>query len=342
MDETEVKPRLPQATETALQPATSRSRDSHEPSPRAEQASGSPVDHTSSVHGGENGHKPEQNGVGASQPLNLPFVGWGTSILGSPATSGGDQIALDALLSLGNEHATVFIDRNVHRGSVGSLVVHDAGSPPAVEEVPATHGGPAHSAAAAPSPAGSGLSEEVMFGLLKNYRYEVAPWVGGFPREAREAREASAVSSVSPSNSSQLDICDLGQTFGVAVPCLAAESGDVLQHVLTLSERSLRSNSKLEEPLIPEHLAPTHAHVHDGTSEEDRLLCSGLVGAAEVFTDTFFNSQDRDLRGFNDLTNELFLSDSASPVAIGSYYLLLRLGTSRSSCGPVKAMLVLT
>lgn len=115
----------------------------------------------------------------ADEP-HTPTAVWSPPVLGSPGSNRGDQIALDALLSLGNEHATVFIDRNVRPDSVSSGTFHEsqspivyrdalAGSDSFVQEIPFSSTVTHNSDLAIP--------EESEFRLLKHYRYEVAPWV---------------------------------------------------------------------------------------------------------------------------------------------------------------------
>jgi hypothetical protein len=119
----------------------------------------------------------------ADNAPSSPFTSWSPGILTSPRTSGGDQIALDALLSLGNEHATAFIDRNLHRNSVGSSTFPKPQNPAAFSDALTANKDTGHhtpfssTVPVLPPDTGADVTEESEFALLKHYRYEVAPWV---------------------------------------------------------------------------------------------------------------------------------------------------------------------
>ncbi|KAI0155587.1 hypothetical protein BJ166DRAFT_499609 [Pestalotiopsis sp. NC0098] len=177
-------------------------------------------------------HENAPHPIDSEQPRSS-FDSWSPEILASPGANGGDQIALDALLSLGNEHATAFIDRNVHRNSVSTASFHDPDrsviyhDPLTNAEEPTFHAPFSPSSAPDPVPE---VPEELEFSLMKHYRYEVAPW---------------------------LDICDLAQPFGMAIPCLATEYPAIFQALLDISARSLKAMTGMEKVLHSSYAVPT-------------------------------------------------------------------------------------
>ncbi|KAI1871713.1 hypothetical protein JX265_005699 [Neoarthrinium moseri] len=233
------------------------------------------------------------------QQAPTTFGGWNSSILSSPVTSGGDQIALDALLSLGNEHATAFVDSNLRRSSVASIPLIQAEIPAHIEDNSVNAGGSSHDIPVNINPPDHGIPDIPTFSLLKTYRYELAPW---------------------------LDICDLGQTFGMAVPCLATESGPVLQNILALSAAFTGASSKDGRTHIPSGLARFN---ESNTDPEERLLCMSLSRAGGIFNGDFGLNDGLDIHNILRTAHQDIGSTLASPVPVASYYVLIRLVVSR-------------
>jgi hypothetical protein len=76
------------------------------------------------------------------------------------------------------------------------------------------------------------LSADRTLELLSHFRYEIAPWV------SRPVPTESSMSYLS--NAYQLDICDMAQSFGVALPRVAMRSDSVRFAVLALASSSTR------------------------------------------------------------------------------------------------------
>lgn len=106
------------------------------------------------------------------------------------------QTALTVLLSLGNDEPP--------------QILHS----PSHERVAALHPPLVSSPSSAGASATGTISQETILQLLRQYRYQVAPW---------------------------LDICDMSQCFGLVVPRLAMESGSALHSLLALSSQSLQA-----------------------------------------------------------------------------------------------------
>ncbi|RNJ59594.1 hypothetical protein D7B24_002204 [Verticillium nonalfalfae] len=106
------------------------------------------------------------------------------------------QTALTVLLSLGNDEP--------------SQIIHS----PSHERVAALHPPLVSSPSSAGASVTGTISQETILQLLRQYRYQVAPW---------------------------LDICDMSQCFGLVVPRLAMESGSALHSLLALSSQSLQA-----------------------------------------------------------------------------------------------------
>lgn len=237
----------------------------------------------------------------AEQPI-ASFDRWSPEILASPSTNGGDQIALDALLSLGNEHATAFIDRNVHRNSVSSAGFHGSDRSVIYHDSLTNPEESAYDAPFSPtSPPVPGLDvpEELEFSLMKHYRYEVAPW---------------------------LDICDLAQTYGMAIPCLATESPAVLQGLLDISARSLKAVTGMDKM---SHLNSAMPAMIGEMSAEQRLLCASLRQATEPFAQDTFASESYVYGMTMGIAHDLLLERPTS-ISMAAYHVLLRLDMGKA------------
>ncbi|KAK9789091.1 hypothetical protein SCARD494_09290 [Seiridium cardinale] len=232
---------------------------------------------------------------------STPDTSWSPGILVSPGPSGGDQIALDALLSLGNEHATVFIDANLHRNSVSSpvfrrlhtpLVYHDALTS---NEGSVVHDIPLVSSSSVGS--GHKIPNELEFTLLKHYRYHVAPW---------------------------LDLCDLGQTFGMATPCLAIESDIIFRNLLALAACSMRETSSGEVALAIDNATLLRGSESHSSGAKEKLVCISLSRVRKVFDPQDGFSQDGVLDATVGAAYDLLLV-SPEPVSLSAYHLIVRL-----------------
>lgn len=230
------------------------------------------------------------------------FDSWSPEILASPGANGGDQIALDALLSLGNEHATAFIDRNLHRNSVSTASFHDPDrsviyhDPLTNTEEPTFHAPFSPSSAPDPEPE---VPEELEFSLMKHYRYEVAPW---------------------------LDICDLAQPFGMAIPYLATEHPAILQALLDISARSLKAMTGMDKVLHSSHAVPTNT---GGMDAEQRLLCASLRQATEPFAQDSFPTDGYVYEMTMENAHDLLLERPTS-ISMAAYHVLLRLDMGKA------------
>ncbi|KAK9425933.1 hypothetical protein SUNI508_12734 [Seiridium unicorne] len=232
---------------------------------------------------------------------STPDTSWSPGILVSPGPSGGDQIALDALLSLGNEHATVFIDANLHRNSASSpvfrrphtpLVYHDALTS---NEGRVVHDIPLVSSLSVGS--GHKIPNELEFTLLKHYRYHVAPW---------------------------LDLCDLGQTFGMAVTCLAIESDILFRNLLTLAACSMRETSSGEVALAIDNATLLGSSESHSSGAKEKLVCISLSRVRKMFDPQDGFSQDGVLDATVSAAYDLLL-ESPELVSLSAYHLIVRL-----------------
>ncbi|KAI1632497.1 hypothetical protein F4809DRAFT_86160 [Biscogniauxia mediterranea] len=186
--------------------------------------------------------------------------------------TGRYQIALDALLSLGAEENEPAAPTNPSSSSSSSSltstsdrVLTPAGTAQQRGEPAAGHGGGLDERLSGDATKTAddnaivfhnNLSEERVLQLMQCYRYDVAPW---------------------------LDMCDLGQGFGIYVPCLAQRSRALLCTILSLAaasqERGLGTGA--------EELAAEDGHdgsatpVFDAADVESqiRFLCRVLIRA---------------------------------------------------------------
>ncbi|KAI1496998.1 hypothetical protein F5X99DRAFT_45051 [Biscogniauxia marginata] len=100
----------------------------------------------------------------------------------------------------------------------------------------------------------SSLTEERVLQLLQWYRYDVAPW---------------------------LDMCDLGQGFGVYVPCLARRSRPLLRAILSLAMASQEGDLDIGNESAVEDGRYNSTPMFDATDVESQIgfLCRVLMRA---------------------------------------------------------------
>ncbi|KAH6658425.1 hypothetical protein BKA67DRAFT_689565 [Truncatella angustata] len=234
------------------------------------------------------------------QQADTSATNWSPRGIGSLSSSGGDQIALDALLSLGSEHATVFIDRNLLRTPISSVALEDPQGSVIYHDTVDGHEGPAQdipfSSTLSPK-SGLGIPEESEFNLLKHYRYAIAPW---------------------------LDLCDLGQTFGMAVPCLASESVVILRGVLSLCTQALSAASTLHYSSVSDYSGFLVVSRADSHSAEEQLLIDSLSQAQQTFRNPDCLERKGPSAGLLHGAHELLLAAPTS-VSMASYHLVVRL-----------------
>jgi hypothetical protein len=149
--------------------------------------------------------------------------------LGTSPKDPAYETALNVLLSLGSDMPTP--------GFPGSPSAHMHPNPHTM----ALQGSPTSSvpslAAMAPDHT---LTQDRLLQLLRYYRYQVAPW---------------------------LDICDMGQSFGLAVARLAVESEGTLSALLALASRAQHDDG---------HAAASDAEYLDALSEASLLRQQGI------------------------------------------------------------------
>ncbi|ORY72079.1 uncharacterized protein BCR38DRAFT_405087 [Pseudomassariella vexata] len=242
------------------------------------------------------------NTPGERQPAT-PAGGWPPHILGHPSEPARDQIALDVLMSLGNEHAAVFIDRNAQRKPRESIPDNDPSHPEFVnedgeirheEQTTQTLEEPVEKMSTEEE-----ISDEASFALFKHYRYEVAPW---------------------------LDICDLEQSFGVSVSCGATESKPMYHALLRLAASSLQASPRTNNMSVLVNAARSEqcTKIRPNNAEE-ALICASLERARQQFSGVETSSECREYLEALDLVNEVHIARISSPLATAADLLLLRI-----------------
>ncbi|CRK13347.1 hypothetical protein BN1723_009989 [Verticillium longisporum] len=153
------------------------------------------------------------------------------------------QTALTVLLSLGNDEPP--------------QIIHS----PSHERVTALH----PPLVSSPSSAGASvigtISQETILQLLRQYRYQVAPW---------------------------LDICDMSQCFGLVVPRLAMESGSALHSLLALSSQSLQAERLTQTNDHSLHIIPDTSFMQNQVFEsvnDSELIHLALASTTQFLRD---------------------------------------------------------
>ncbi|SPO06980.1 uncharacterized protein DNG_09674 [Cephalotrichum gorgonifer] len=223
----------------------------------------------------------------------------------------GYEIALDALLSLGADKSGPAITQTYapqppfspperslpsvdHVGANGISNSHvNRSTEPTTESLEISN---------AP-----GFSDHQILGLLRYYRYEVAPW---------------------------LDICDLGQSFGILVPCLASVSKPVLYSVLNLTASLTGQAIECErQGDVQDHPAVDSDSFVSQLLEEDistRLICRVLAGSKQILSNELGASSYELLDEILELFSSPPMPFPNHPTNMTLYYLILRLDLSSS------------
>ena len=234
--------------------------------------------------------------------------------------AGGYEIALDALLSLGEDKTGTSTDRRHTPVSPLSPGIHLPSASPAVsgDYVASGPDGGIRNLAGAGA---RRLSDSRILELLRYYRYEVAPWVCPlFP------------ATVGPrdTDTRQLDIFDLGHTFGLTVLCLTSVSEPVLHSVIDFAA-SLAGPTREHERLYHANDSPTassegHSSRLLDTNSSTRLLCQALSESRTILTKELGDSSHSGTDKLAQLFGASPVLLDASPLTTALYYLMLRLG----------------
>ncbi|KAH8646879.1 hypothetical protein BX600DRAFT_518899 [Xylariales sp. PMI_506] len=147
------------------------------------------------------------------------------------------------------------------------------------------------------------LSDDDVLKFFAYYRYEVAP---------------------------ALDICDLGQAFGISLLDLATKSASVFQSVLSLARTARNADPRISKDLLLLQRAPSSLSRFDYFTPRDEhsLLCQSLIQAESHFEDGAIDHIHQEKSP--ELTTAMLEAASASPIFGAVYYFRLRLDLSTS------------
>ncbi|KAK3938180.1 hypothetical protein QBC46DRAFT_441361 [Diplogelasinospora grovesii] len=217
-------------------------------------------------------------GDGPLSPVGLPSASEPFPVLGPRAVPSNDyETALQVLVSLGNgtgtDNAVASTASPLSQYSRQGLIPSGVNRSPAQRQSfsgTAVRADMQENGARAGAVAGDVTQSAMdLLHLTRNYRYEVAPWA---------------------------NICDMDQSFGMAVLCAAMESRPVLEPLLALSATSLGLQSGMAKPGEPSgHFLESR---HTRRSEVESLLV-GALSAAQAFIITPPSSWHGLPAGFN-------------------------------------------
>ncbi|PKS04909.1 hypothetical protein jhhlp_008274 [Lomentospora prolificans] len=134
--------------------------------------------------------------------------------------------------------------------------------------------------------------------------------------------------------SAQLDICDLGQAFGVTAPCFASASDATLYSLLAFTAVSSQhlGNCVNDENVRADIVARSRSAVSQ-IPEQDvstNLLCGVLTWCREILSGELGTPVHLPLDGIVDLLNQCVMPFESHPMATPLYYLMLRFDLSRA------------
>lgn len=136
----------------------------------------------------------------------------------------------------------------------------------------------------------------------------------------------------------QLDICDLGQAFGVVAPCFASASNAILYSLLTFTVVSSNRFDTGTEESVRTSLVSRLQSIMPHVSDQDvstNLLCSVLASCRDVLQRELGAATRQPLDHIVDLFNQSIIPYDSHPMTTPLYYLMLRFGSLSSYCEPI-------
>ncbi|KAK1537754.1 hypothetical protein CPAR01_07867 [Colletotrichum paranaense] len=143
----------------------------------------------------------------------------------SPNNDAAYETALNVLLSLGNEGPAGLGQSPDHGSGSYAVVGGDSIGVVSPGEMMSLSPNSTRERRGSGVSAAGGISQDRLLQLLRHFRYQLAPWVSPTP--------------------SLLDLCDMGQTFGLYVSRLAIESESVLHSLLAVAATAQQADLRI-------------------------------------------------------------------------------------------------